>query len=76
MRENGTGLRGLLYTFRRNAIERELSTLANHIPNSYTLSFRPSVKTPGFHTLQVELVHASPGLTVSARSGYWFEAAR
>jgi VWFA-related protein len=52
-------------------LERQLALLANHIPNRYTLSFRPSSNEPGFHKLQVDVLHRSAAATVSARTGYW-----
>lgn len=52
--------------------ERDLSTVANHLPNRYVLSFHPQSPHPGPHTLALSL----PGydsLTVTARTIYWAE---
>jgi VWFA-related protein len=51
-------------------LEHQLAILANHIPNRYILSFRPTSDQPGFHALQV-YVPAQPVLQISARSSYW-----
>ena len=58
----------------RQDLERQLGSLANDIANRYTLSFQPSVSTPGLHVLSVRLP-AQPSLRVSARSSYWSAAA-
>ena len=55
----------------RAELEQEFNTLANHIPNSYTLSFRPTSQQPGLHTLKVEVLHQPSPLEVSARTSYW-----
>ncbi len=52
-------------------LEHQLSVLANHIPNRYTLSFRPSSNAPGLHTLKVQVVHQSISLDIAARTSYW-----
>ena len=52
-------------------LDEKLSSLANHIPNRYTLSFRPTSNRPGFHALQVRINHPSTPVVVSARAGYW-----
>lgn len=53
-------------------LERELASLANHIPNAYTLSFHPTSVQPGFHALHVEVLHQPAGpLSVTTRTGYW-----
>ena len=52
-------------------LERKLTALANDIPNSYTLTFRPTAATPGFHTLHLEVLHQTPTLTVTTRASYW-----
>jgi VWFA-related protein len=53
--------------------ERDLGTIANHIPNRYVLSFQPQSPHPGFHA--VSLTTNYEGLRVSARSGYWIDEA-
>lgn len=54
----------------RHTLERQLAVLANHIPNRYTLSFRPTSDEAGFHTIQVWIPN-QPNLQVSARASYW-----
>ncbi len=51
-------------------LEQQFTLLANHFASSYTLSFRPSSKQPGFHSLQLRIA-SQAGLQVSARSSYW-----
>ena len=54
----------------RHDLEEHLTTIANHRPNQYLLSFQPTSSQPGFHRLAVNTpTHAEA--TVSARSGYW-----
>jgi VWFA-related protein len=55
----------------KNDLERQLTLLANHIPNRYTLSFRPSSAQPGFHRIEVQVLHQANEATVAARTGYW-----
>jgi VWFA-related protein len=55
----------------KNDLERQLTLLANHIPNRYTLSFRPSSAEPGFHRLEVQVLHQTNTVSVAARTGYW-----
>jgi hypothetical protein len=52
-------------------LERQLATIANHLPNRYILTFRPSSSEPGFHTIQVQLANQSIAATVKARTSYW-----
>lgn len=52
-------------------LEAHLSTLANHIPNRYTLSFRPTSPEAGLHSLKVQVLHHPQPLTVAARTSYW-----
>ena len=52
-------------------LDHELSVLANHFSNSYTLSFRPGSKEPGLHTIGVEVGGQRGGLNVAARRIYW-----
>jgi VWFA-related protein len=58
----------------RHDFEQQLSEIANRIPNRYMLTFTPSSKQSGFHTLRVE-VPGNPGLTIAARTSYWLTAA-
>jgi len=55
----------------RNDLDRQLSVLANHIPNRYTLTFRPSSNEPGLHTIEVRVLHEPEPVTVKARESYW-----
>lgn len=52
-------------------LDRQLSTLANHLPNRYTLTFRPTSNEPGFHEIRVQVLHQSTPVTVKARASYW-----
>ena len=52
-------------------LDRQLSALANHIPNRYTLTFRPTSTKPGFHSIQVRILHQSVPVNVKARASYW-----
>jgi VWFA-related protein len=53
-------------------LQRDLFTIANHVPNRYVLSFQPSQPKTGFHTLQLTLPdHVD--LRVEARNGYWID---
>ncbi|MEO8870898.1 MAG: VWA domain-containing protein [Granulicella sp.] len=51
-------------------LEQQLGILANHIPNRYTLSFRPTSNQPGFHAIEVR-IPAHPELHIAARTSYW-----
>ena len=52
--------------------ERDLSTIANHIPNRYILSFQPQSPHPGFHAISLSAPEYK-GLLVYARTGYWID---
>jgi VWFA-related protein len=54
----------------RRALEQQFGALANHIPNRYMLTFRPTSIEPGFHALHVELA-GHPGMQLSFRTSYW-----
>ncbi|QMV17629.1 hypothetical protein GOB94_02105 [Granulicella sp. 5B5] len=54
----------------KSELEQQLAVLANHFANTYSLSFRPSSKTPGFHALQLRIA-GHPEFQVSARASYW-----
>jgi len=54
-------------------LERDLTAIANHVPNRYILSFHPQAPHAGLHTLRLRLPEY-PGLEVTARSSYWAEA--
>jgi VWFA-related protein len=51
-------------------LERDLQTIANHIPNRYILSFQPQSPHPGLHAIALSVPNYS-GLAVTARSSYW-----
>jgi VWFA-related protein len=51
-------------------LEQQLALLANHLAETYMLSFQPVSKQPGFHSLLVQ-VRGRPDFKVSARSSYW-----
>jgi VWFA-related protein len=51
-------------------IERDLMTLANHVPNRYVLSFHPQSPAPGPHSIELRLKTYSD-LVVTARTSYW-----
>lgn len=55
------------------SLERDLSTISNHIPNRYMLSFQPQSPHPGFHAISLT-VPKYAHLEVSARNGYWADA--
>jgi hypothetical protein len=48
--------------------------LANHIPNRYMLSFRPTSDQAGFHALEVR-IPSQPALQIAARTSYWLAPA-
>jgi VWFA-related protein len=53
----------------RRSLERSLTTISNHIPNRYVLTFQPQSPHPGLHSIGLHLKNY-PGLTVTARSSY------
>jgi hypothetical protein len=53
----------------RRSLERSLTTISNHIPNRYVLTFQPQSPHPGLHSIWLRLKDY-PGLTVTARSSY------
>lgn len=55
---------------RDKAFESEVSEIAQHARNRYLLSFSPSDRTPGLHTLRVRLTQ-DYGAHVVARANYW-----
>ena len=52
------------------ALDRDLFTISNHIPNRYVLSFHPQSPAPGFHSIILKL-RDYPQLSIEARNGYW-----
>ena len=54
----------------RRELDAALNAMSNHIRNSYILSFYPTSREPGLHTIAVRLAH-HPELFVSARRNYW-----
>jgi len=54
----------------RNELDQQLATLANHFAEAYVLSFQPTSKQTGFHSLQLSVIGHSD-FQISARRGYW-----
>jgi hypothetical protein len=54
----------------KTQLDQQLAFLANHFAATYTLSFRPTSKQPGFHSLQLRIT-GHPEFQVSARTSYW-----
>ncbi len=52
------------------SLERDLGTIANHLPNRYVLSFHPQSPQPGLHVISVRVPGYSD-LEVTARRSYW-----
>jgi VWFA-related protein len=53
-------------------LEGYLSTIANHVPNRYVLSFYPQNPHPGLHTLTLHTPNYT-GLDITARATYWID---
>jgi VWFA-related protein len=51
------------------SLERSLTTISNHMPNRYMLTFQPQVPHPGLHSIGLRL-RDYPGLTITTRSSY------
>jgi VWFA-related protein len=56
-------------------LDDQLATIANHLPNRYTLTFRPSLSEPGYHSIKVQLANQTIAATVKARASYWSSGA-
>ena len=56
------------------SFERELMTIANHIPNRYVLSVHPQMPHAGLHEIKLELRDYAK-LQVTARRSYWVDEA-
>jgi hypothetical protein len=54
-------------------LDHDLSTISNHIPNRYILSFQPQAPHPGLHALNLELKDY-PDLRITSRDGYWADS--
>jgi VWFA-related protein len=52
-------------------LENKLSILADDLSHSYTLSFRPTLKDPGLHAINVEVTKDQTRFLVTARTSYW-----
>ncbi len=66
---------GEYYSFKdRKSLQKGMLTVSNHVPNRYTLSFRPEAPHPGMHTLKLQLKDY-PNLQITARRNYWVEDA-
>jgi VWFA-related protein len=53
-------------------LEGYLSTIANHVPNRYVLSFYPQNPHPGLHTLTLHTPNYT-NLEITARTTYWID---
>ena len=53
-------------------LEGYLSTIANHVPNRYVLSFYPQNPHPGLHTLTLHTPNYN-GLEITTRTTYWID---
>jgi len=56
-------------------LDQDLATLANHFAETYVLSFQPTSKQIGFHSLQLSVI-GHPELQISARRSYWVAVPR
>jgi VWFA-related protein len=56
--------------FKERGFEERVEGVARHARNRYILSFRPTDKSPGFHTLKVSLTE-DYGARLVARESYW-----
>ena len=56
--------------FKEKQFENRVAEVARHARNRYILSFRPTDKAPGFHTLKVRLTE-DYGARLVARQSYW-----
>jgi VWFA-related protein len=64
---------GEYYSFKdRKSLQKGMLTVSNHVPNRYTLSFRPEAPHPGMHTLKLQLKDY-PNLQITTRRNYWVE---
>jgi VWFA-related protein len=53
-------------------LEGYLSTIANHVPNRYVLSFYPQNPHPGLHTITLHAPNYT-ALDITARTTYWID---
>jgi hypothetical protein len=53
----------------RRSLERSLTTISNHMPNRYILTFQPQSPHPGLHSISLHLKDY-PELKVTARNSY------
>ena len=62
---------GEYYPFKNpKTIQRDMTEMANHVPNRYILSFQPQSPHPGLHALSVRLKDYAH-LEINARNSYW-----
>jgi VWFA-related protein len=54
------------------SLERDLTSVSNHIPNRYVLTYHPQAPHPGFHSIGLSLPNHSD-LQVTARTSYWVD---
>lgn len=57
-----------------HSLERGLTSISNHLPNQYVLSFHPLAPHPGLHQIGLEMPEY-PQLRITARTSYWAESA-
>jgi VWFA-related protein len=55
---------------KENAFQNQIAELSKHARNRYLLTFQPTDRSPGLHTLRVRLKE-DYGARVIARTGYW-----
>lgn len=61
-------------TFRdQDELENRLLKFADDIQNEYILSFKPTSRDIGLHTIMVEVVDKKTPVNVAARKSYWLE---
>lgn len=59
----------------KSDLESKLWILKNDFSSCYSLSFRPSSKEPGFHTIKVQVIKKPSRFDVASRTSYWVNEA-
>jgi hypothetical protein len=54
----------------KKELEKQIGALANDLASTYTLSFHPTSKQPGFHSLALRIA-GHPELNIAVRTSYW-----
>lgn len=57
----------------QDELEKRLLKFADDIQNEYILSFKPSSRDVGLHTIKVEVVNKKSLMNVAARTSYWLD---